>query len=91
MLKFCFNSPSVSRTTAAAFWKNAERVPRKISGACVDTKLRGIKATCIISGDSGPRVSPRFQREQKKPLQWPANDINVILCVRAYEHNQRRN
>ena len=31
----------------------AERVLREISGTCVDTKLTGIEATCIIIGDRG--------------------------------------
>ena len=30
-----------------------ERVLHEISGACVDTKPRGNKATCIVSGDRG--------------------------------------
>ena len=29
----------------------AEHVTREISGICVDTKPRGIKATRIVSGD----------------------------------------
>ena len=43
-------------TTAAAFKKNDnfdECVLQEISGACVDTKLRCIEATCIVSGDKG--------------------------------------
>ena len=40
----------------AAFWKNSSFnycLLREISGGCVDTKPRGIKATCIISSDRG--------------------------------------
>ena len=40
--------------TAAAFWKKSrfdECVLQGISGACVDTKPRGIKKICIFSGD----------------------------------------
>ena len=39
------------RLTVRAFWKNrsfAECVLREISSAFVDTKLRGIEATCIV-------------------------------------------
>ena len=39
--------------TATAFWKSssfAECVLQEISGACVDTKLRGIEVTCIVGG-----------------------------------------
>ena len=42
--------------TAVAFWKNssfAECVLREISSGCVDTKLRGIEATCKVSDDRG--------------------------------------
>ena len=43
-------------TTAAAFKKNGnfyERLLQEISGACFDTKLSCIEATCIVSGDKG--------------------------------------
>ena len=44
---------------------------------CSDTKLRGVKVTCI------DRVSPCKSPdcEQQNPLQWPANEAIVILCV----------
>ena len=51
--------PAVPHTiamTAVAFWMNGsfdERVQQEISGACVETKLRGIDATCIVSGNKG--------------------------------------
>ena len=42
-------------------------------------KLRGIKATCIISGDRGqPCVSSYC--EQQKPRQWPANKASEFVC-----------
>ena len=60
-----------------------ERVVQEISSVCVDTKPRGIKATCIVSGDRGrSRVSSRFQCEQQKPWQWPANKA-IVICVYA--------
>ena len=40
--------------TAVAFWKNGnftECVLWESSSAWIDTKSRGIKATCIVSGD----------------------------------------
>ena len=69
-------------TITTAFWKNVsfdERVLQEISCACVDTKPRGIEATCIVSCDRGrPRVSLHFQCEQQKPLRWPANKAIVL-------------
>ena len=40
--------------TATAFWKNgslAKCVLWEISSAYIHTKIRGIEATCIVSGD----------------------------------------
>ena len=58
-----YASPAVPHTivtTAVTLWMNGsfdERVLQEISGACVETKPRGIEATCIISGNRGrPRV-----------------------------------
>ena len=45
--------------TAVSFWKEgsfAEHVLWEITRACVDPKLRGIKATCIAGGSLVPRV-----------------------------------
>ena len=42
--------------TAMAFWKNdsiAGHVLWEISSACVDAKLKGVRVTCIVSGDGG--------------------------------------
>ena len=69
------SSPSLIRmgstitTTAVAFWKNssfAEHVLWEISGASLVTKLRGIKATCSVSGDRRqPRISSHSLCEQQ--------------------------
>ena len=40
--------------TATAFWRNgslAKCLLWEISSAYIDTKIRGIEATCIVSGD----------------------------------------
>ena len=79
------------RRAAVALWKNSsfnECVLWENSGACVHTKSRGIKATCIISGDRGqPCVSLCSQCDQQKPWWRPANEAKVILCVHIYRHN----
>ena len=71
--------------TVVAFWKNssfADCVLREISSGCVDTKLRGIEATCIVSDKRGrPRVSLLSQCEQQKSWLWPANKTTVIWGV----------
>ena len=63
---------------------------QEISGACVETKPRGIEATCIVRGQL--HTSSRFQCEQQKPLaeasEW-GYSIN-FLCVRVYKHKQWR-
>ena len=58
-----YASPAVPHTivtTAVTLWMNGsfnERVLQEISGACVETKPRGIEVTCIVSGNRGrPRV-----------------------------------
>ena len=55
--------------TAAAFWKNTsftEHVLWEMSDACVDSKLRGIEATSIISGN-------RERPCNLKYTLWPVN------------------
>ena len=43
-----------------------ECVLRKISGACIDTKSRGIEATSMVSGDRGqPCISSYYEQWQK--------------------------
>ena len=74
--------------TATAFRKNAsfnERVLQEISGACVVLSQEASKqlASSMVTEDS----SLRFQCGLQKPWGWPANKAEVILCVRAYEHN----
>ena len=72
-------------TPATAFWKNSsfpECVRQEISSVCVDTKLRTIKATCIVSGDRlRPRVSLHSQCKQQNPWQWLVNKAIKILCI----------
>ena len=54
----CIAPPTIPHTiakTATAFWMNGsfnERVLQEISGACIETKPRGIKATCVGRDDS---------------------------------------
>ena len=63
---------------------------QEISGACVETKPRGIEATCINRGRL--HTSSRFQCEQQKPLaeasEW-GYSIN-FLFVHIYKHKQWR-
>ena len=89
-----YTSPTIPHTivtTAEPFWMNGSFdgcVLQEISGNCVETKPRGIEAAFIISGNRGqPHVSLRFQCEQRKPWQWPANKAMAFLCVRVYKHN----
>ena len=51
-----FNTCANITTTPMAFWKNSsftEHVLQEISGTCVDTNPRDIKATCVVSSDRG--------------------------------------
>ena len=85
--------PHTIVTTVAAFWINGsfnEHVLQEISGACVETKPRGMETTCIISGNGGwPCVRLHFQYKQQKPCRWPASRAIVLLCVRVYMHNRQ--
>ena len=58
----------------------------KISGACVDTKLKGIKATCIVSGEKW-RSACTASNENLGNDQWTRL---VILCARVYENTQQQ-
>ena len=70
--------PRLSGRTAASI----NLYYRKSVALCVDTKPRGIKQTCIISGDRGrPRISWHFQCDQQKPLRWPGYRI---FCVYVF-------
>ena len=63
--------------TATAFWKNSsftELVLWKISNTCVETKPRGIEATCIVSGDRGrSHISMHCGRVHKQN-QWQSKN-----------------
>ena len=64
-------------TNTAAFLKNssfAERVLREINGTCVNTKRRGIEATCIVSGD----------REQPRISSYLSNKTLVVVSKQGY-------
>ena len=53
--------------TAAGFLKNGsfvERVLWEISSTCVDTKPRGIEATCIVSGDRRRSCIISYNKQQ---------------------------
>ena len=58
-------------------------VLQEISCSCVHTMPRGIKATCIISGNrGGPHIiNLTFQCVQQKPWRWPENKAIIILYV----------
>ena len=59
-----------------------------ICSTCVDTKLRSIKATCIINGDRGqPRISSLSQCEQQK-LWW--RQENKAFYLRVCKHSWRQ-
>ena len=68
---------STNTMTAVAFRKNGsfdECVLQE--GACAHTNPGGIKATCIISGDSG---RPSISSEQYKTWQWSENET-IYTC-----------
>ena len=70
------------RLTVRAFWKNrsiAECVLWKIT--FVDTKLRGIEATCIFVVMGRPRISSRSQVKQQKPWRWIAKEFFVLVFM----------
>ena len=76
---------SITKTIAMTFWKNssfAEHVLWETSGTCVDTKPRGIKATCFFSSDRGQSCINFYC----KPRQWSANEATVISCLCVYEN-----
>ena len=68
--------------TPMAFWKNSRFAEWEISSACVDTKQRGIEATCVISGDGG---QPRENSHSLCEL----SPVNDTLGVLVYEHVQQ--
>ena len=55
-----------------------------ISGTCVDTKIRSIKATCIISGDRGWPYSSLYCKK-RKPRWWPVNKASNLF-VHTYKN-----
>ena len=90
---------STITTTAAAFWRNSsftERLLREISGACVDTKLRGTEATCIVCGNGGQlHVSSRIPSRSNKNLSGGQKMrrqkfyVNVLRTQSTMELNQK--
>ena len=68
---------------AIGFWKNdslAEHVLWEISGACVDTKPRGTKDTCIICGNGG---IPSASNKNLGGGQEQGENNFVCMCLRA--------
>ena len=55
-----------------------EHTVLEVSGACVCTKLRGIKTTCITSGDWGDPAYSEHASQAMKSL--------VVTCEQGHEH-----
>ena len=69
---------------AASLGSFAEHELWKIYSACVDTKLRGIEATCIFSGDrERPHISSYCK--QRRPRWRPANKDSGFVSVYKYD------
>lgn len=70
-------------TTALDIWKSdsfVHHVLQKISSVSVDTKLRGIEATCIISGDMGVSSCSQYEQLTISGDQWTRLLMILILC-----------
>ena len=85
-------SPVPCNTTIRAFWKNSsstKHVLHEICNTFVDTKPRGIKATCIVVVKGTTPHKLAFPVQATKSWWWLANEAIVILHAPFYKQDQQ--